>query len=34
MARKGWLAATDVLNARELPALQGFVAGRRTGVAG
>lgn len=34
MARKGWLAATDVLNARELPALQGFVAGRRTGEAG
>lgn len=34
MARKGWLAAADVLNARELPALQGFVAGRRTGVAG
>lgn len=34
MARKGWLAAADVLNARELAALQGFVAGRRTGVAG
>lgn len=34
MARKGWLAGSDVLNARELPALRAFVARRRTGVTG
>jgi len=34
MARKGWLAGSDVLNARELPALRAFVARRRTGVSG